>query len=122
MDLPGVFPSTLTAPTSGATEGIVILGNQTMPRSTATSVGTQFTVGGGATLNNLSTERSTYQEDFLTFFGGRPASSSCQLFIANTIDLKGCGTFKNNCSGYNVQPIGAVTAAISQLGAVKSHV
>src|SRR5467141_1539087 len=71
----------LTAPTSGATQGIVIYGDRNMP------VGTAFNLTGGGTQNFGG---AIYlPKANLSFSGGNGTSTSCTKVIADTITFTG---------------------------------
>lgn len=91
MQFSGAAVVNLTAPTTGATSGMVIFGDSTMP------VGTQFLVSNGATLN--FTGAIDVPKAAFTFSGGTSTTSPCAQFVADTINLTGSGSFQNNCVG-----------------------
>jgi Flp pilus assembly protein TadG len=94
----------LTAPTSGATKGIVMYGDRNMP------AGTAFNLTGGATQNFGG---AIYlPKANLSFSGGNGTSTSCTKIIADTITLTGTSNLQVNCSALGVATIGAQSAQL----------
>jgi hypothetical protein len=79
---------TLTAPTSGTTEGFVLMGNPNMP------LGTVFDTHANA---NVSLSGLVYLPKAALSWGGNPSTGSkqCLEVIANTITLFGNSAFSN---------------------------
>ncbi|WFU56957.1 pilus assembly protein TadG-related protein [Bradyrhizobium pachyrhizi] len=94
----------LTAPTSGATKGIVMYGDRNMP------VGTAFNLTGGATQNfggAIYLPRAN-----LSFSGGNGTSTSCTKIIVDTLTLSGTSNLQVNCSALGTATIGTQTAQL----------
>jgi len=95
----------LSAPTTGATAGLVFFGNRNAPLSTSSNF------GGGATLNITGAIYMPSQT--VTFNNGISNPSGCTQLIAGKIVFSGGARFKNNCSGTGVISVGgAVTALV----------
>ena len=94
----------LTAPTSGATEGIVMYGDRNMP------VGTAFKFNGGAS----QTLRGAiyFPEGSVTFAGGADTGNGCTQLVADTITFTGDSNFAINCSGSGTKPIAAAAVTL----------
>jgi Flp pilus assembly protein TadG len=94
----------LTAPTSGATQGIVIYGDRNMP------VGTAFNLTGGGTQNFGG---AIYlPKANLSFSGGNGTSTSCTKVIADTITFTGSSNLQVNCAALGTATIGITTAQL----------
>jgi len=94
----------LTAPTSGATQGIVIYGDRNMP------VGTAFNLTGGGTQNFGG---AIYlPKANLSFSGGNGTSTSCTKVIADTISFTGSSNLQVNCAALGTAAIGIITAQL----------
>ncbi|MHC2337754.1 TadE/TadG family type IV pilus assembly protein [Bradyrhizobium sp. USDA 4454] len=94
----------LTAPTSGATKGIVMYGDRNMP------VGTAFNLTGGATQNfggAIYLPRAN-----LSFSGGNGTSTSCTKIIVDTLTLTGTSNLQVNCAALGTATIGTQTAQL----------
>jgi len=94
----------LTAPTSGATAGIVLFADRNMPSGTAfklTGGGTQ-TFGGAIYVPKAALE----------FVGGYESGQGCTQVIADTISFAGNSNVTLDCSGYGTKPIGSLTASL----------
>ncbi|MGQ0684363.1 MAG: TadE/TadG family type IV pilus assembly protein [Bradyrhizobium sp.] len=95
---------TLTAPTSGATQGIAIYGDRRMP------VGTAFELTGGGTQNFGG---AIYlPKGALSYSGGNGATTSCTKIIADTLTFTGNSSVKVDCSAFGSASIGSVTAQL----------
>jgi hypothetical protein len=95
---------TLTAPTSGLTQGIVMYADRRMP------VGTAFSLEGGGTQNfggalDLDTAA-------LKFSGGNGTTTSCTQIIADTITFTGNSNVQVNCAALSTSAIGVQTAQL----------
>ncbi|WP_283811026.1 MULTISPECIES: pilus assembly protein TadG-related protein [Bradyrhizobium] len=94
----------LTAPTSGATKGIVMYGDRNMP------AGTSFNLTGGGTQNFGG---AIYlPKANLSFSGGNGTSTSCTKIIADTLTFTGTSNLQVNCSSLGTATIGSQTAQL----------
>jgi Flp pilus assembly protein TadG len=94
----------LTAPTTGATKGIVMYGDRNMP------AGTAFNLTGGGTQNFGG---AIYlPKANLSFSGGNGTSTSCTKIIADTLTFSGTSNLQVNCSALGTATIGAQTAQL----------
>ena len=93
---------TLTAPTSGTTQGIVMYSDRNMP------VGTAFNLEGGGTQNFSGA--IDLQKVALKFAGGNGTTTSCTQIIADTITFTGSSNVQVNCPA--LPPIGVQTAIL----------
>jgi len=94
----------LTAPTSGATKGIVMYGDRNMP------AGTAFNLTGGSTQNfggAIYLPRAN-----LSFSGGNGTSTSCTKIIADTLTFSGTSNLQVNCTALGTATIGSQTAQL----------
>ena len=105
---------TLTAPTTGTTEGFVMMGDSTMP------IGTAFDTHSNP---NVTLDGTVYVPNGAFSWGGNPATGEIQLlvvatfvckFIVNTVTLFGDSAFSNaGCSSAGGQkPIGSVVTLV----------
>jgi hypothetical protein len=95
---------TLTAPTSGPTQGIVMYGDRNM------SVGTAFNLTGGGTQNFGG---AIYlPKAALSFSGGNGATTSCTKVIADTVTFSGSSSLQVNCAALGTSAIGVTTAQL----------
>lgn len=95
---------TLTAPTSGVTEGIVMYGDRRMP------VGTAFNLEGGGTQNFGGA--IDLPKAALKFSGGNGTTTSCTQIIADTIAFIGSSSVQVNCAALGTHAIGTQTAQL----------
>lgn len=95
---------TLTAPTSGVTQGIVMYGDRRMP------VGTAFSLEGGGTQNFGGA--IDLPKAALKFSGGNGTSTSCTQVIADTITFTGSSNLQVNCASLGTSAIGVQTAQL----------
>jgi Flp pilus assembly protein TadG len=96
----GTSQANLTAPTSGATAGMVFFGDRAM------SVGTNFTLSGGSSF--LFTGVIYVPRGNVQISGGsQTATPRCNQVVADRINLSGNGTFANSCAGTGARAIGA---------------
>jgi Flp pilus assembly protein TadG len=95
---------TLSAPTTGATAGIVFFGDRNAPVSNIDSL------TGGATMNVTGAFYFPTQQ--VSFAGGTSNPSGCTQLIAGVIQFQGGANFSNNCPGVGTTAIGGVTALI----------
>jgi hypothetical protein len=95
---------TLTAPTSGATQGIVMYADRRMP------VGTAFNLEGGGTQNFGGA--IDLQKAALKFAGGNGTTTSCTQIIADTITFTGSSNVQVNCAALGTSAIGVQTAQL----------
>jgi hypothetical protein len=94
---------TLSAPTSGATAGIVVFGDRSAPASNSNDL------GGGAAINVNGALYLPSQN--LIFQNGVNNPSGCTQLIAATIVLQGGSKFQNNCPA-GVAAIGGGNASL----------
>ena len=105
---------TLTAPTTGTTEGFVMMGDSTMP------IGTAFDTHSNP---NVTMDGTVYVPNGAFSWGGNPAtggnqatsgSNFCLQVIVNTITLFGNSAFSNaGCSAAGGQkPIGSIVTLV----------
>jgi hypothetical protein len=94
---------TLSAPTTGATAGIVFFGDRSAPAGNST------TFGGGATMNFSGA--LYFPSQTLVFQNGITNPSGCTQLIALNIQLTGGSTFQNNCPT-GVSAIGGSASAL----------
>jgi Putative Flp pilus-assembly TadE/G-like len=118
MDVPNDLTLNLTAPTTGATAGFVIMGDRSMPLGTAgqsssTPTGAQFVVENGATANLNGVVY--VPNGAFSFEGNGGATQPCTQFIVNALDLNNSGNLSINCSGGGVHSPNALVGAIPQL-------
>jgi predicted outer membrane repeat protein len=95
---------TLSAPTSGATAGLVFFGDRNAPLSKTSS----FT--GGATVSITGAIYLPTQT--VTFSNGISNPSGCTQLIAGKIQFTGGANFKNNCTNTGVSAIGATSTTL----------
>ncbi len=95
---------TLTAPTSGVTQGIVMYGDRNMP------VGTAFSLEGGGTQNFGGA--IDLPKAALKFSGGNGTTTSCTQIIADTITFTGSSNVQVNCAALGSSAIGVQTAQL----------
>jgi Flp pilus assembly protein TadG len=94
----------LTAPSTGATQGIVMYGDRKMP------VGTAFNLTGGGTQNFGG---AIYlPKANLSFSGGNGTSTSCTKVVADTIAFTGSSNLQVNCAALGTAAIGIITAQL----------
>ena len=96
---------TLSAPTTGATAGIVFFGDRSAP---ATNVDV---FGGGATMNVNGALYFPTQE--VSFANGVGNSSACTQLIAGTIVFTGGSNFQDNCPA-GVAAIGSTNSTMAE--------
>ncbi len=89
---------TLSAPTSGATSGMVFYGDRRAPASNSNDL------EGGAVLN--LTGAIYFPSQLVVFSNGISNPSGCTQLIAGTIQFMGGARFQNNCNGTGVLSIG----------------
>jgi hypothetical protein len=82
---------TLSAPTSGATAGLVFFGDRNAPASNSNSL------QGGSTL--ALTGVMYFPSQLVIFSNGTSNPSGCTELIAGTMQFTGGATFSNNCAG-----------------------
>ena len=95
---------TLTAPSSGPTQGIVFYGDRKMP------VGTDFNLTGGGTQNFGGAIYLPKAK--LKFSGGNGTTTSCTKIIADTIAFSGTSNLKVDCAALGTATIGSTTALL----------
>lgn len=94
----------LTAPTSGATQGIVMYGDRSMP------AGTTFNLTGGGTQNFGG---AIYlPKANLSFSGGNGTNTSCTKIVADTLTFTGTSNLQVNCAALGTGTIGVQTAQL----------
>lgn len=94
----------LSAPTSGATQGIVLFGDRSMP------TGTAFKLTGGGT--QQWTGAIYLPQGDLTYAGGASGGAGCTQIIANTVTFTGTSNLSLSCAGSNIQPAGNQIAVL----------
>ena len=94
----------LTAPTSGATAGLVFFGDRDGPLNNTS------TFGGGAALN--ITGAIYFPSQSVTFDNGITNPSGCTQLIAGYIKFAGGARFQNNCANTGISPIGGSTTQL----------
>lgn len=83
----------LTAPTSGPTKGMAIMGNPSYtPSKDVRLIGTIGYIDGAIYFPN---------QRVLTENGPASNGKSCTIIVAKTIDIRGNGPIRNDCSGRN---------------------
>jgi Flp pilus assembly protein TadG len=97
---------TLTAPTSGTYQGIVMYGDRKMP------VGTAFSLEGGGTQNFGGA--IDLPKAALKFSGGNGTTTSCTQIIADTITFTGSSNVQVNCAALGTSAIGVQTAQLAE--------
>jgi hypothetical protein len=96
----------LTAPSSGTFQGIVIFGDRNMP------VGTNFSLGGGS---GQGFGGAVYlPKGALSYAGGSGTNTTCTEVIADTVSLVGTSNLAINCAGFGTKAIGYNTASLSE--------
>jgi hypothetical protein len=94
----------LTAPTTGATAGIVFFGDRNMPTNTT------FKFNGGA---GQIVDGAIYTPSgALQYAGGASTSLDCTQLIGNTVTFTGNSQLALNCSKYNTTPFGASVSVL----------
>lgn len=94
----------LTAPTTGGTAGIVILGDKNMP------TGTVFKFNGGS--SQIMTGAIDLPKAAVQFAGGSNSGQACTQLIADTITFTGNSQFAINCTGTGTKPLGNAVATL----------
>lgn len=89
---------TLSAPTSGATAGLVFYGDRRAPASNSNDL------EGGAQIN--ITGAIYFPSQLVIFSNGISNPTGCTQLIAGRIQFKGGARFQNNCTGTGTSPIG----------------
>jgi Flp pilus assembly protein TadG len=89
----------LTAPTTGATAGIVVFGDRSMPSSTS------FKFNGGST--QYFGGAVYVPAASIDYAGGASTSTSCTQIIGNTVTFSGNSNVAINCSNYKTKPFSA---------------
>ncbi len=95
---------TLSAPTTGATAGLVFFGDRNAPLGNTTDL------GGGATINITGAIYVPTQT--IKFSNGISNDAECTQLIAGQITFEGGAKFKNNCSNTGVSGIGATATTL----------
>jgi hypothetical protein len=94
----------LTAPTTGATAGIVFFGDRNMP------VGSSFKFEGGT--SQVLGGALYLPKGAVGFAGGSGTGNACTQLIADTITFTGNSNFAVNCAGYGTKPLGSGLARL----------
>ena len=102
---------TLTAPTTGATAGIVMFGNNNTGKN-AMPTGTAFTLDVDSTLK--VTGAAYLPRGALQFAAFQFASENCTQIIADKIDVVGLAYFGDNCGSVGTSPIVAIRPTLVQ--------
>jgi hypothetical protein len=113
MNVPNDLTLNLTAPTTGTTAGLVIMGDSSMPLGTAgqvnsspsTGTGSQFVIANGATMN--LTGAIYVPNGALSLIGNGAVNMTCGQIIANVIDFTNSGSLNENCTTNSSGGIGA---------------
>lgn len=79
----------LTAPTSGPTKGMAIMGKPSVQGGTVRLIGVMGNVEGGIYFPNQTLQTEN---------GPNLATARCTQIVASTIDIRGTGTIANDCS------------------------
>lgn len=95
---------TLSAPTSGATSGILFFGDANAPVSNSSNF------GGGAVMN--LTGALYFPSQTVVFNNGISNPSGCTQLIAGVIQFAGGAQFSNNCAGTGTSAIGGGATAL----------
>ena len=95
---------TLTAPTTGATAGIVFFGDRNAPASNVNIF------GGGASMDITGAIYLPTQQ--AQFSNGIANPSGCTQLIAGQIQFTGGANFSNNCAGMGTSGSGGATALL----------
>jgi len=92
MDIPNGASVSLSAPSTGTTSGMAIMGDRTMP------VGTIFQIENGA---NMTFTGAIYlPKGALNYAGGAATTTPCSQLVANTFRYAGgTATYANGCAG-----------------------
>lgn len=80
----------LTAPTTGPTAGMAIMGNPAITGGTVRLIGIIGNVEGAIYFPNQALQTES---------GPNIASTRCTQIVASTIDIRGSGSIRNDCSG-----------------------
>ena len=98
IDLPNGSSATLSAPTTGSTHGIALLGDRRMP------VGTQFYIENGANL--VFTGAIYLPKGTLAYQGGGATTTSCSQLVANRFQYtNGTASYANSCFSTGVTQV-----------------
>lgn len=97
----------LTAPTTGATKGIVMLQDPLAP------AGVTDSLAGGANLN--VTGAMVFPSQIVNFSNGSTNSAACTQLIAYQVQFTGGAKFGNNCTGTGTSGIGVATTSTARL-------
>ena len=95
---------TLSAPTSGATSGILFFGDPNAPVSNSSNF------GGGAVMK--LTGAIYFPSETVVFDNGISNPSGCTQLIAGVIQFQGGANFSNNCAGTGTSAIGGGATAL----------
>lgn len=94
----------LTAPTSGAWEGIVFYADRKAP------TGTALKLNGGSTQNFAGAIYAPTGE--IMYAGGATNNNDCLHLVADTITFTGNSGLANNCTKYGTRPLGGTATAL----------
>jgi len=101
MTINGNANVSLSAPIGGATAGLVVFGDRSMP------VGTSFKLNGGST---QAFGGAIYvPTGAISYAGGANTSASCTQIIGDTVAFTGNSSVAINCSSYPTKPFGPVS-------------
>jgi hypothetical protein len=95
----------LTAPISGPTAGIAVLGDRNIP------VGTVFKLNGGS--SQIFGGAIYVPTGAISYSGGAGTSSSCTQIIGDTVTFTGNSSVAINCSSYQTRPFGPTSLRLS---------
>lgn len=94
----------LTAPTSGATKGIVFFGDRNAP------LGTSFKFNGGS--GQVVGGAVYVPRGNLQYAGGATATTQCTQLIGDTVTFTGNSVVAIDCAAYGTTPFGPTTASL----------
>jgi len=94
----------LTAPTTGATAGIVVFGDRSAPTDNSFKLngGSTQHLGGAIYVPSAS----------IDYAGGAGTSTSCTQIIGNTVSFSGNSNVAINCSSYKTRPFSSTVVKI----------
>jgi hypothetical protein len=95
----------LSAPTTGTTQGLALVGDPNAPSSTPSS-----SFGGGASMN--ITGALYFPTETVSFTNGISNPSGCTQLIAGSMVFNGGASFNSNCAAAGTQTIGTGPTAL----------
>lgn len=107
VNISGGTTVSITAPTSGATQGIAFYGDRSGPTTNTSS----FSGGSGQNI----TGAIYFPTQQVTYSGGSSTSSAsnCTQLLAYQLSFSGASNFKNNCTGVGVTGFGGSSGGAS---------